>query len=71
MTHRHGGKLSHGEIRDAASREGLDPDRPIETIREELHISTCKWCGAEFVNGWSEGFCTDQCEVDYIKEYHR
>jgi hypothetical protein len=31
----------------------------------------CRWCGDEFLVGWTETFCTDQCDVEYINEYYR
>lgn len=78
MTPRNGGELTFGQLRDAArdvpsvSPEDFDPG-DYAGLREAMgeHITECRWCGSEFINGWSEEFCTDQCEVDHINEFHR
>lgn len=77
MTRRHDGVLQYGDLIDAARDipdiEPTDyPPEQFEDLREALsdHISVCRWCDAEFVNGWSDKFCTDQCEVDYRREYY-
>lgn len=56
---------------------GVDPEdygpAEYDALREEMSdkIKECRWCDAEFVTGWSDTFCTDQCEIAHINEYHR
>lgn len=64
-------KVTHGELQEAAKDQNIDPEQDYETLREEIEIHTCKWCRDEFLTGWSDGFCTDGCEVDYINEFYR
>lgn len=71
MTRRNKGELTDGQVITAARSAGLSTHLPVGELREQLDITECRWCSAEFVEGWSDKFCTDRCEVDYINEYHR
>lgn len=66
-------KVTQGELQEAARDEGIDPDQPYDELRqavdEAIGIKSCGKCGDEFVYGWSDRFCTDGCEVEYIHAY--
>lgn len=66
-----GRKLKMRELRQIARRKNIDSDQSYEELREELDIKKCRFCDKEFVIGWSDKFCSDGCEVEYINEYHR
>lgn len=69
-------KITHGELLEAARDvPTVDPDEhdtPAD-LRAAMsdEITQCRWCGDEFVHGWTGRFCSDTCEVAYINEYHR
>lgn len=64
-------KVTQGELQEHAKQEGVDPDQSYEELREVIEIHECKWCDDEYLRGWSDEFCSDTCEVEYINEYHR
>lgn len=62
-------KVTHGELQSAAKSRGVDPTLTYEELRERIEINTCDWCGDEFIHGWTDRFCTDGCQVQYINEF--
>lgn len=64
-------RMHKGELQEAARLNGINPDRSYNELREALDIKTCDFCGSEFVTGWTDRFCSDACEVQYINEHFR
>lgn len=64
-------QVTKGELQRAARNRGIDPDQSYESLREAVEIKTCKHCRDEYAVGWSDQFCTDGCEAEYINEHFR
>lgn len=62
-------ELTYGELQDEARLQRIDAQQPFDELRKALDIKECKWCSGEYVRPYSEGFCSDLCEVEYINEY--
>lgn len=54
---------------DFASRNGIESNQEYSELREQIEIYTCKECLDEYLQGWSENFCTDGCEAEYIQKW--
>lgn len=62
-----GHKLTMKELQRHTDKIDTDTtDLTYEELREQLNIKTCKYCSDEFVTGWTENFCTESCEVEYL-----
>lgn len=66
-------KVTMGELQEFADAEGIEYDADVSysEMRELVEIFTCKQCGDEYVRGYSEKYCSDTCEVEYINENFR
>lgn len=63
-------KVTMGELQEFADQERIDYDEDIsyEELRELVEIQECKQCGTEYLRGYSEKFCSDGCEVQYLHD---
>lgn len=61
-------KLTKGELMTAAANQGVDPDQSYENLRNAVSFGVCKQCGTEHLQKYSDKYCSDTCEVQYINE---
>lgn len=61
-------KLTKGELIAVAPDHNVDPDQSYEKLRKEIPFGTCKECGTEHLQNYSDKYCSDTCEVQYINK---
>lgn len=63
-------RVTLGELLDFADARGIEYEEGVSysEMRDLVDIRVCKQCGSEYLQGYSEKYCSDGCEAAYIDE---